>query len=80
MGRMSHKKKRHKSNESLDHLLEAPERECKIRQDELEVEARGRYHGYSAGTAHSAARSTAVTNAATATEVTTVYADGADNA
>ena len=35
-----------------------------------------KYHGYSAGTAYSAARSTAVTNAATATKVTTVYADG----
>ena len=38
-------------------------------------ESRGTYHGYSAGTAYSAARSTAVTNAATATEVTRVYAD-----
>ena len=37
-----------------------------------EEEARGRYHGYSAGTAHSAARSTVVTNAAT-----TAYADDA---
>ena len=31
------RKKRHKSNETLDYLREAAERECKIRQDELEM-------------------------------------------
>ena len=31
------RKKRHKSNDTLDYLREAAERECKIRQDELEM-------------------------------------------
>ena len=31
------RKKRHKSNETLDYIREAAERECKIRQDELEM-------------------------------------------
>ena len=31
------RKKRHKSNETLDYLREAAEMECKIRQDELEM-------------------------------------------
>ena len=31
------RKKRHKSNETLDYLREAAETECKIRQDELEM-------------------------------------------
>ena len=31
------RKKRHKSNETLDYLREEAERECKIRQDELEM-------------------------------------------
>ena len=31
------RKKRHKSNETLDYLREAAEKECKIRQDELEM-------------------------------------------
>ena len=67
MGRMGREKKRHKSNETRIYPLEAAERKCKIRQDEVEEEASGRYHGYSAGTAYSAARLTAVTNAETAT-------------
>ena len=34
---MSREKKRHKSNDTLDYLREAAERESKIRQDELEM-------------------------------------------
>ena len=37
METMSREKKRHKSSETLDYLREAAERECKIRQDELEM-------------------------------------------
>ena len=36
-GKDEPRKKRHKSNETLNYLREAAERECKIRQDELEM-------------------------------------------
>ena len=79
MEKMNREKNAKKSNDTLDYLRESAERESKLRQDELEIKRKQEEAniGYSAGTAFSAARSTTVTNAATATAATTVYADDA---
>ena len=39
------RKKRHKSNETLDYLREAAERECQITQDELEMKKKKQEEG-----------------------------------
>lgn len=60
--------------------LEVPFRQQRAGELLTDKEKARSYHGYSAGTAFSAARSTTVTDAATATAATTVHADDADDA
>lgn len=76
-GKDEPRKKHQKTNDTLDYL-EVGSREgisVKARRVGDKEEARRSYHGHSAGIVHSAARSTAFTDEATA-----VYADDAGDA